>query len=236
MVSVTPQKIVIRDEQGEVLSLSPQKKKDGSSFFHQLPPLTFQTGQLAPSLSQEAVEYHYFRHHTLYLNRMNQLIEGTFQEQKPLQALVKEATGVLFNQVAQVMNHSFLWSCWAPVSSQGTPLKERARAQAPRLFHQIEKDFGSFEECLKQFQVAGLGLFGSGWVWLVRSSSQGSLSWIGTSNAATPFAEEGRVPVYVCDVWEHAYYVDYRSERAQYLKAQWEVCHWAQLEAHYIGA
>ena len=182
---------------------------------HKLPDLPFAPDALAPYISKETIDYHYGKHHAAYVANLNKLIPGTEFEEMSLDDIVKKAKpGPIFNNAAQVWNHTFYWNCLSPRG--GEPAGELAKA--------IEKAFGSVAKLQAEFTDAGTKLFGSGWVWLVRKPD-GALAIEGTSNAGNPLTS-GNVPLLVCDVWEHAYYIDYRNARPKYLEAFWKITNW----------
>ncbi len=176
---------------------------------YELPALPFGKDDLAPHISAETLEYHHGKHHAAYLNKLNELTEG--DSSRSLEDLIRTTDGGLFNQAAQVWNHTFYWNC---MKSQGGGAPEGALADA------IARDFGSFEEFVGQFKSAAMGQFGSGWAWLVKDDA-GALSIVTTANAGNPMTD-GLTPVMTCDVWEHAYYVDYRNARPKYLDVFFE--------------
>jgi Fe-Mn family superoxide dismutase len=180
-----------------------------------LPQLPYATDALSPHISAETIEYHYGRHHKTYVNNLNQLAAGTEFEKASLEDVVRKSTGRIFNNAAQVWNHTFYWNCLSP--------KGGGRPQGA-LLAAIQKAFGSFEEFQRQFTEAAVGLFGSGWAWLVKKAD-GSLAIKGTANAGTPLTE-GDTPLLTCDVWEHAYYIDYRNARAKYVETFWKIVNW----------
>lgn len=180
-----------------------------------LPPLPYALDALAPHISKETLEYHYGKHHQAYVNNLNKLIEGTQFEQATLEEIIQKAKGPLFNNAAQIWNHTFYWHCLSP-NGGGEPTGELAA--------QINKTFGSFDEFKKQFTQAATTAFGSAWTWLVKDTT-GALSIVSTSNASTPMTE-GLTALLTCDVWEHAYYIDYRNRRPDYLIAFWEIVNW----------
>lgn len=182
---------------------------------HQLPELPFAQDALAPHISAETLEYHYGKHHQAYVDNLNKLIPGTEFENKPLEDIIKKASGGIFNNAAQVWNHTFYWRCLSPQGG-GEPAGELAMA--------INRSFGSLASFKEAFTKAAIGQFGSGWAWLVRNQD-GSLSVEATSNAGNPLTE-GKKPLLTCDVWEHAYYIDYRNARAKYVEAFWQVVNW----------
>jgi len=181
----------------------------------QLPALPFAKDALAPLISAETLEYHYGKHHQAYVNNLNQFIPGTRYESLALEDIVRTSDGKIFNNAAQVWNHSFYWNCLTP-NAPGKP--------GGALLAHIEQRFGSFEQFQKQFTDTAVGLFGSGWAWLVQTPA-GALELRATSNAGTPLAA-GETPLLTCDVWEHAYYIDYRNARPKYVEAFWKLANW----------
>jgi Fe-Mn family superoxide dismutase len=188
---------------------------DKSTAMIQLPPLPFAKDALSPHISAETLEYHYGKHHQAYVNNLNQLIPGTKYENLPLEDIVRSSEGKIFNNAAQVWNHTFYWNCLSP-SAAGKP--------AGALLQRIEQHFGSFEKFQKQFTEAAVGLFGSGWAWLVETPG-GTLELRATSNAGTPLTTQDK-PLLTCDVWEHAYYIDWRNARPKYVEAFWKLANW----------
>jgi len=182
---------------------------------HKLPELPYAKEALAPGISAETLEYHHGKHHKAYVDNINKLIVGTEFENLPLEEIVKKASGGMFNNAAQVWNHTFYWNCLSPKGG-GEPSGALAAA--------ISKSFGSFDEFREKFTGAAVTLFGSGWAWLVKNTD-GSLAIETTSNAETP-VRAGKRPLLTCDVWEHAYYIDYRNARAKYLEAFWNLVNW----------
>lgn len=185
----------------------------------ELPPLPYARDALAPHISEETLNYHYGKHHQTYVDNLNRLTAGTDLENLPLEDVVRQASGGVFNNAAQVWNHSFYWNCLSP-NGGGEPTGKLADA--------INAAFGSFEEFHKQFEQTAITTFGSGWAWLVRNPD-GTLAIESTSNAGTPLTE-GKTPLLTCDVWEHAYYIDYRNGRPVYLGAFWKLVNWAFVE------
>ena len=181
----------------------------------QLPELPFAQDALAPYISAETLEYHYGKHHQAYVNNLNQLVPGTKFEKLQLEDIVRSSEGKIFNNAAQVWNHSFYWNCLAPKAA-GKP--------AGALLERIQQRFGTFEDFQKQFTDTAVGLFGSGWAWLVQTPD-GTLELRATGNAATPLTTKDK-PLLTCDVWEHAYYIDYRNARPKYLEAFWQIVNW----------
>lgn len=181
----------------------------------QLPDLPYSKDALSPHISPETLEYHYGKHHKTYVDNLNKLTEGTPHAEKSLEDLIKTTDGGLFNNAAQVWNHTFFWNCLAP-NAGGQPKGQIAE--------KITKDFGSFESFKTQFTEVTIKQFGSGWGWLVQDPS-GKLEIVSTSNAGNPITE-GLKPLLTCDVWEHAYYIDYRNARPKFLEAFWNLTNW----------
>ena len=189
---------------------------------HTLPPLPYAKDALAPHISAETLEYHYGKHHATYVANLNKLIPGTEFESLPLEDIVKKAAGGIFNNAAQIWNHTFYWNCLAP-DGGGEPTGALADA--------INKAFGSFAQFKEKFTAAAVTTFGSGWAWLVKNAD-GSLAIESTSNAGTPL-KDGQQALLTCDVWEHAYYIDYRNARAAYVEAFWKVVNWKFAEGNF---
>jgi Fe-Mn family superoxide dismutase len=181
----------------------------------QLLPLPYSMTALAPYISEETLEYHYGKHHQTYVNNLNKLVEGTPYEKATLEDIIKQATGPLFNNAAQVWNHTFYWHCLSP-NGGGEPTGKLAEA--------INQAFGSFAQFKEEFTKAAIGAFGSAWAWLVVDKAQ-KLKIVTTSNAGTPMTD-GLHAILTCDVWEHAYYIDYRNRRPDYLAGFWELVNW----------
>jgi Fe-Mn family superoxide dismutase len=187
---------------------------------HQLPELPYAKDALAPVISSETIEYHYGKHHKAYVDNLNKLIPGTKYENLSLEETVKQSHGQLsekpvFNNSAQVWNHTFYWHCLAPKAG-GDPTGAIATA--------IDKSFGGFADFKDKFSKAAAGQFGSGWAWLVKTAD-GGLAIETTPNAETPFAT-GKTCVLTLDVWEHAYYIDYRNARPKYIEEFWKLVNW----------
>ena len=182
---------------------------------HTLPPLPYARDALAPHISKETLEFHYGKHHQTYVTNLNNLIKGTEFESATLEEIVKKSSAGIFNNAAQVWNHTFYWNGLKP-NGGGAPTGALAEA--------INKKWTSFEEFKKAFQASALGNFGSGWTWLVKKID-GSLDIANTSNAATPLTGSDK-PLLTCDVWEHAYYIDYRNARAKYVETFWNLANW----------
>ncbi|MBI2779972.1 MAG: superoxide dismutase [Fe] [Gammaproteobacteria bacterium] len=182
---------------------------------HALPELPYAKNALEPHISAETIEYHYGKHHQAYVNNLNNLIPGTEFENLSLEEIIMKSSGGVFNNAAQVWNHTFYWHCLSP-NGGGEPSGALADA--------INKAFGSFDEFKKKFTQTAITTFGSGWAWLVQDKS-GALSIVSTSNAATPMTA-GQKALLTCDVWEHAYYIDYRNARPSYVDHFWSLVNW----------
>jgi Fe-Mn family superoxide dismutase len=181
----------------------------------ELPALPYARDALAPHISAETLDYHYGKHHQAYVTNLNNLIKGTEFESMDLVDIVKKAQGGMFNNAAQVWNHTFYWNSLSPKGG-GEPSGKLADA--------IKKAFGGFAQFKDDFSKLAAGTFGSGWAWLVQRAD-GSLGIVSTSNAATPITGADR-PLLTCDVWEHAYYIDYRNARPKYVEAFWNLVNW----------
>ena len=180
-----------------------------------LPELPYELNALEPHISQETLEYHYGKHHAAYVNNLNNMVPGTEFEGKSLEDIIKNASGGVFNNAAQVWNHTFYWHCLSP-NGGGEP--------SGRLADAINKHFGSFQDFKDEFSKVSITTFGSGWGWLVQNPD-GSLALESTSNAGTPMTGNQHA-LLTCDVWEHAYYIDYRNARPKYLEAFWNLVNW----------
>ncbi len=185
---------------------------------HKLPDLPYALDALEPHISKETLEFHYGKHHQTYITNLNNLIKGTEFENASLEEIVRKSSGGIFNNAAQVWNHTFYWLGFAP-NAGGEPTGALADA--------INAKWGSFEEFKKAFTQTSIGTFGSGWAWLVKTAD-GSLDLVSTSNAATPLTTD-KTPLLTCDVWEHAYYIDFRNSRPNYLDAFWKLVNWAEI-------
>jgi superoxide dismutase, Fe-Mn family len=183
---------------------------------HVLPPLPYELTALQPHISKETLEFHYGKHHQTYVTNLNNLIKGTEFEELTLEEIIKKSSGGIFNNAAQIWNHTFYWHSLSP--NGGGPATGKL-AQA------ITAKFGSFDDFKKQFTQTAVTTFGSGWAWLVKNAD-GSLDLLSTSNAQTPLTVAGKVPLLTCDVWEHAYYIDYRNRRPDYVGAFWNLVNW----------
>ena len=187
----------------------------------ELPKLPYEKNALEPHISAETLEFHYGKHHAAYVTNLNKLVEGTDHASKSLEEIIKSSEGGLFNNAAQVWNHSFYWNCMSPTGG-GEPKGELAEA--------INAAFGSFAEFKEQFTTAAKTQFGSGWAWLVKNTD-GKLEIVKTGNAETPVSGD-KTPLLTCDVWEHAYYVDYRNARPKYVEAFWNLVNWDFVSAN----
>ncbi|MEO7478095.1 MAG: Fe-Mn family superoxide dismutase [Lysobacteraceae bacterium] len=181
----------------------------------ELPALPYARDALQPHISSETLDFHYGKHHQAYVDNLNKLIVGTGFADADLESIVKKSQGGMFNNAAQIWNHTFYWNSLSP-SGGGEP--------SGKLGDAIARAFGSFATFKEEFGKAAVGTFGSGWAWLVQRAD-GTLAIVSTSNAATPITGTDR-PLLTCDVWEHAYYIDYRNARAKYVEAFWNLANW----------
>ena len=186
----------------------------------ELKPLPYPMDALMPYIDKRTIEFHYSKHHQGYVNKLNDLIKGTQFEGQALEFIIRKSSGPLFNNAAQVWNHTFYWECLAPASGS---------APTGRLKLLIEKSFGSVENFREKFSVSAATLFGSGWTWLIQRTD-GNLQIMQTSNAETPITMDLN-PLLTCDVWEHAYYLDYQNRRPDYIQAFWKLVDWKAVEA-----
>jgi Fe-Mn family superoxide dismutase len=182
---------------------------------HTLPPLPYAKDALQPTMSAETLEFHYGKHHQAYVTNLNNLIKGTEFENMPLEEIIKKSQGGVFNNSAQVWNHTFFWNCMKP-NGGGAPTGPVADA--------INAKWGSFDKFKEEFQKSAVGNFGSGWTWLVKKTD-GSVDIVNTSNAGTPLTTENKALLTV-DVWEHAYYIDYRNARPKFVESWWNLVNW----------
>ena len=180
-----------------------------------LPPLPYALDALAPTISKETLEFHYGKHHQAYVTNLNNLVAGTEFESASLEDIVKKSSGGIFNNAAQIWNHTFYWNSLSP-NGGGEP--------SGALLDAINAKWGSVAAFKEAFNKSAAGNFGSGWTWLVKKAD-GSLDIVNTSNAATPLTTDD-VPLLPCDVWEHAYYIDYRNARPKYLESFWAIVNW----------
>ena len=181
----------------------------------ELPNLPYAYDALAPHISKETLEFHHDKHHAAYVNKLNELTKGTPHEKESLEQIIKSSSGTLFNQAGQHFNHSFYWKCMGP--------KAGGDARGP-VADAIKKSFGDFASFKQKFGEAATGHFGSGWAWLIRDR-EGELKVIATHDADNPI-KHGDHALLTCDVWEHAYYIDYRNARPKYIEAFWNVVNW----------
>lgn len=191
---------------------------------YELPALPYAKDALVPHISEETLEFHYGKHHQTYVTNLNNLVPGTEFEGASLESLVMRASGGIFNNAAQVWNHTFYWNSLSP-NGGGEPTGALADA--------INATFGSFAEFKEAFTACAVTTFGSGWAWLVKNAD-GSLELVSTSNAACPLTA-GQTPLLTCDVWEHAYYIDYRNARPKYLEAYWALVNWDFAAENFAG-
>lgn len=190
----------------------------------ELPALPYALDALEPFMSRETLEYHYGKHHQTYVNNLNALTEGTDWAEKSLEEIIRGAEGGIFNNAAQVWNHTFFWQSLKP---QGGGLPSGALLAA------IEAAWGSFDAFKKAFSDAAAGNFGSGWTWLVKKAD-GTLAIVNTSNAGSPLTTEGIKPILTIDVWEHAYYIDHRNARPKFIEAYFaNLVNWSFAEANF---
>lgn len=181
----------------------------------ELPALPFERNALEPHISAETIDYHYGKHHKAYVDKLNELTPGTEFEDMPLEDIIKKSDGTIFNNAAQVWNHTFYWYCLQPGGG---------KEPTGKLADAINAAFGDFAKFKEQFTDTAIKTFGSGWAWLVQRKD-GSVALVSTSNAATPLTGDD-VPLLTCDVWEHAYYIDYRNARPKYLEHFWNLVNW----------
>lgn len=191
---------------------------------HKLPELPYSLDALNPYISKQTLEFHHGKHLLNYVNTLNRLIQGTRFEDAPLEAIVKEADGAIFNNAAQTWNHTLYFNSFSP-----NPKKD----PEGELLVAIKRDFGSLDKFYEEFDKAAAGLFGSGWAWL-STNAEGKLSISALSNAGNPL-RDGLMPILTCDVWEHSYYLDYQNRRADYIVNFWGVLDWAVVEKAYLN-
>lgn len=181
-----------------------------------LPPLPYAKNALVPHISEETLEFHHGKHHQTYVDKLNGLLPGSEFEGKSLEDIVKNSSGPVFNNAAQIWNHTFYWHCLSPVGG-GEPTGAIASA--------INDSFGSFAAFKEQFNTSAVNNFGSSWTWLVKKAD-GSLAIVNTSNAGTPLTDPSVKILLTVDLWEHAYYIDFRNARPKYLEAFWSLVNW----------
>jgi Fe-Mn family superoxide dismutase len=187
-----------------------------------LPTLPYALDALEPHISKETLQFHYDKHHRTYVDNLNKLLEASPLSGLSLEAIIQQSSGSIFNNAAQVWNHTFYWHCLSPVASKPSAVLQAA----------IERSFGSIEACIAKLIEVGLATFGSGWVWLVKKTD-GSLEIMSTSNAGTPLTTAGLTPLLTCDVWEHAYYIDFRNARLKYLQMFPHIMNWDFASANF---
>jgi len=190
----------------------------------ELPKLPYALDALQPYISKETLEYHYGKHHQAYVNNLNNLVKDTEFANLSLEEIIMKASGGIFNNAAQVWNHTFYWNCMTP-KSNGEPSGKLAEA--------INKKFGSFDEFKKAFSQSATTLFGSGWTWLAKNA-QGELEIMNTGNAGLPMQDDKKA-LLTCDVWEHAYYIDYRNLRPKYVENFWNIVNWDYVAKNFEG-
>lgn len=184
----------------------------------ELPPLPYSMDALEPNMSRETLEYHYGKHHAGYVDKLNNALQEEQIEDKPLEELVSTTSGDMFNNAAQVWNHTFFWNCMRAPQEHNAPEGE--------LLSAIDDAFGSFEGFKERFEEAAKSVFGSGWTWLIHDRD-GRLDIITTSDAETPASDPLLKALLTVDMWEHAYYIDYRNEKGDYLAAFWDLVNWS---------
>jgi Fe-Mn family superoxide dismutase len=189
----------------------------------ELPALPYAMDALAPHISQETLEFHYGKHHQTYVTKLNGLLPGSEFEGKSLEEIVKSSSGGVFNNAAQIWNHTFYWNCLSP---NGGGEATGAVAEA------INAAFGSFDKFKEEFTNSAINNFGSSWTWLVKNAD-GSVAIVNTSNAATPLTDDSVTPILTVDLWEHAYYIDYRNARPAYMGAFWSLVNWDFVNANF---
>ena len=192
----------------------------------ELPPLPYAMDALEPHISKETLEYHYGKHHATYVAKLNGMLEGSADADKDLETLVRTSSGGVFNNAAQIWNHTFYWNCLSPTGG-GKPSGDVAAA--------IDSAFASFDKFREAFNTRAAGNFGSGWTWLVKKKD-GSVAIVDTSNAGTPLTDSSVTPLLTVDVWEHAYYIDYRNSRPDYLAAFWKLVNWEHVKRCFEAA
>ena len=191
----------------------------------ELPALPYARDALAPHLSEETLNFHYGKHHQTYVDKLNGLVKGTDNADKPLEEIIKTSKGGLFNNAAQIWNHTFYWNCLSP-NGGGKPTGAVAQA--------ITTAFGSFDTFKEQFNTQAANNFGSAWTWLVKQPDN-SLALYDTKNAGCPLTDGGITALLTVDIWEHAYYIDYRNSRPNYLAAFWNLVNWDFVNANFAG-
>ena len=188
----------------------------------ELTQLPYSMEALEPHIGRLTMEFHHGKHHRAYIDNLNKLIAGTKFETMTPEEIIKNSEGSIYNNAAKAWNHDFYWNCLSP---------EGTKEPSSGLLHAMDKKFGGFDEFKKQFTLSALGLFGSGWVWLVKDEA-GKLEIISSPNAGNPI-KENKTPLLVCDVWEHAYYLDKQNRRADYVESFWKVVDWKKVSQRY---
>ena len=191
---------------------------------HELPDLPYAIDALEPHISAETLQFHHGKHHATYVDKLNGMLPGSEFESANLEDIILGASGGMFNNAAQIWNNSFYWNCLSP-NGGGTPDLKLAEA--------IDQTFGSFDQFKDQFASAALGNFGSGWTWLVKNKA-GALEIVNTDDAENPMTQDC-MPLLTCDVWEHAYYIDYRNKRPDYIAAFWQLVNWDFVAGNYAN-
>lgn len=194
-----------------------------------LPQLPYNYDALAPAISEQTLRTHYDKHHQGYVKKMNALLPGSGFENASLEEIVMKAKGALFNNAAQVWNHTFYWESLAP-AEECHPIDHY-----PEVKQALVSSFGSVAAFTEAFMESGKTQFGSGWTWLAKAPKERKLVVLSTSNAENPM-REGYVPLWVCDVWEHAYYLDYKNERDRYLQNFWGIANWGRVQTRLLQA
>lgn len=189
---------------------------------HTLPALPYAMDALEPVISEKTISFHYGKHHQAYVNKLNELVQGTEFENASLEDIIMKSDGGIFNNGAQVWNHTFYWNCLSP---------KGGHEPTGKILEAIDQTFGSFEKFKEEFANAAATQFGSGWAWLVKNKN-GKLEIIKTANAENPM-RQGHTPLLTCDVWEHAYYLDYQNRRPDYVTAFWKLVDWSKVEERF---
>ena len=191
---------------------------------HELPDLPYPQNALEPHISAETLDYHHGKHHATYVSNLNKLVAGTEFADSSLEDIILQSSGGIFNNAAQIWNHSFYWNCLSP---------EGGNAPAGPLAAAIDAAFGSFADFQEKFATSAATNFGAGWTWLV-TTGDGTVEIANTSNAGTPMTS-GQTALLTIDVWEHAYYIDYRNARPKYVEAFWNLANWSHAEQCFSG-
>ena len=189
-----------------------------------LPPLPYALDALAPHFSKETLEFHHGKHHNAYVVKLNELTAGKPEASKSLEDLILTTTGPVFNQAAQIWNHTFYWNSLSP---------KGGNEPTGKIGDAIKKQWGTFDKFKDEFTAKTVGVFGSGWGWLVKNED-GTLAVVGTSNAGNPMTTKQK-PLLTCDVWEHAYYIDFRNARPKYVETFWKLVNWEFAEKNFVS-